>query len=438
MVIGSGAREHAIALSYLRNNNVSVVVAPGSAGMDGNRINKEFFHTNRLTVYNEASLKDESSILNAVRVVKPDLVDIAVENLIASGAGDVLRQEGFNVFAPTKAASQIEWDKAWAREFMSRHNIPVPDYRVFRVTEQESEMLSYGESILGRGKNVYFKESGLRGGKGVKKAANKEEMQKLISHVKSVGYKSPTVVVEEGLVGEEFSYFVISDGQNFSSFKSAQDNKRTFNRDRGELTGGMGAHSPALVTKGLEKKIEESIIAPVIKGLAEEGRPYKGILYLGGIVDKEGKVNVIEFNSRWGDPECQVILPSLYDNYLELVDKAMNNGLAGFKINQDPLTRVCIVGASFGYPDSIRKGKQIWIDHEYISDKAKVFIGGVGVENDKMVIAGGRLFSVVSADSNIINARRKALDAMGAIYVEGNNLHYRTDIGSRDVDRFLK
>ena len=338
------------------------------------------------------------------------------------------------MFGPSRGAGQIEWDKDWARKFMVRHNISVPQHRPFK-RGQEEEAISYALTLLKDNEIVFFKASGLYAGKGVIPAKDQESARSATEQIREMDIAGETFLVEQGLVGEEFSYSTIVDGKNFRCFKSSQDNKRIWNRDQGPNTGGMGCNAPALVTKGLESRIESEIIAPAVKGLNEERRPYKGILYLGGMVCEDGSLKVIEFNSRWGDPEVLVVLPGMKGSYLELVNSAVDGKLDTAALEEDTVTRVTIIGASAGYPGSYEKGKKMWINYDGMPEGTELRSAGIKVKDGQMYTNGGRVVDVTAEGSDVRDAREKALQAMACISIEDNGLTYRTDIAWRDIQR---
>ncbi len=433
LIIGSGAREHTISQAYEKSSQVkNIIIAPGNDFI-------AFGRQKEVIIEKECSLKDPSSLLRIAEKYQPDLVDVAQDDALASGVVDLLQEEGFLAFGPTKRAARIEWDKRWSREFMQRHNIPCPDFRYF---ESETEGMQYVMGLYEKepAKLLYVKAAGLCSGKGALKSKNIGEAIVNVKKMKSLPNKAGEVfLIEEGLIGEEFSYYAISDGKTHYSFKSAQDNKTALNFDEGEQTGGMGAVSPARVTENFSGEIENSLISKVIEGMVSEGDPYMGILYLGGIV-VDGKPVNIEYNARWGDPECQVILPSVETDYVDIVMACLEGNLDKIKIRQDEKIRVCIVGASRGYPNdySHARGKRIYGLEEAIEmEDITIFGAGSDVQEGKFYADGGRLFSVVGEGRYILEARRRAYSAISHISVEGNNLHYRTDIGWRDVERFL-
>jgi len=434
LLIGSGAREHTISCAYEKSPNVKrIIIAPGNDFI-GYKRQKE------VVMDKNCSLKNPTSLLEIARKYQPDLVDVAQDDALANGTVDTLEKEGFVVFGPRKEAARIEWDKRWSREFMQRHEIPHPCFRYFE-NETDAEQYAKEQYLIDSSKIVYIKAGGLCSGKGALKSTSLDEVVKNIGRMKDFPNGAGRIfLVEEGLEGEEFSYYAISDGQTYKLFKSAQDNKTVFNFDEGDQTGGMGVVSPSMVTEPIRKEIEQQQISRAIKGMALEQNPYRGILYLGGIV-VNGKPMNIEYNARWGDPECQVVLPSVETDYLEIVKACLEGRLGDLDIKQDNKTRICVVGASKGYPNDYSqvKGKRIFgIDEVMEMEGINIFGAGINVTDGKLYANGGRLFSVVAEGRDILEARQRAYSAIAGISIEGNNLHYRTDIGWRDIERARK
>ncbi len=434
LVVGSGAREHTISSTYERSSQVKrIIVAPGNDFIAYNRQKEVVTDKN-------CDLKDPESTLEIARKYKPDLVDVAQDDALAAGTVDLLQKNGFQTFGPTKVVAMIESDKRWSREFMRRHKIPHPNFRYF---DSDEDGINSVRELYNRepGKLVYVKASGLAGGKGALRSVNLDQAIRNVRRMKDFPNGAGDIfLVEDGLVGEEFSYYAISDGRTYRIFKSAQDNKTVFDFDEGNQTGGMGAISPAMVTNPITEEIEEELITKAINGMGEEGLPYIGILYLGGIV-VNGRPYNIEYNARWGDPECQVVLPALQNDYVDLVSATLEGRLDQIQVQQDGKTRVCIVGASRGYPNdySTVKGKRIYgLEEAMKMDGVYVFGAGVTVRDERFYADGGRLFSIVAEGKDILEAKQKAYEAMAHVFIEGNNLHYRTDTGWRDIERFLK
>jgi len=433
LIVGGGAREHALSRAYEQSKHVKrIIVAPGNDFIRYKR-DKE------VILEKSCDVRNIDSILEAAKKYKPDLVDVAQDDALAGGAVDLLTENGFLSFGPSKKKSKIEWDKRFSREFMRKHKIPCPRFRYFN---DEGLAKEYAKKVYSQHpeKILWVKAVGLCGGKGALKARSLDEVIDRIERMKTFGEAGNGFLIEGNLVGEEFSYYAMSDGCHYVTFKSAQDNKNVYAFDQGDMTGGMGANSPALVTKGREHEIEQKQIAPLIDGLWNEGTPYVGIIYLGGIIGR-GEPKNIEYNARWGDPEAQVVLPSVKNDYFELVMACLESGLDKVKLEQDDLTRVCIVGASKGYPGnySAVMGKRIYGIEEAMRVPGTTVLGAaITSSNGKFYANGERLFSIVAEGKDIIEAKHRAYSAMAYISIDGNNLQFRPDIGWRDVERFCK
>lgn len=420
-VIDGGGRGAVLVEAYSKSPKVNKILA-----IPGNDLMQSVSRV-PVTTYQHLKTTSVEDIVKICREQKVTLVDVAQENASEAGLGDRLEQAGILFCGPDKAASQLEWDKAWARDFMVRHNIPHPKFVVCTSTKQ-------GRDYIQRQKEGkwFIKASGLAEGKGALPAENKQQALDCINSMSKFGEAGQTFLIEDWLEGEEFSTFVISDGKNYKILGSAQDHKRVYNGDQGPNTGGMGCSSPPLLlTPQLIKQIDRQIIAPTIKGMLKLGRPYTGILYVGGIMVGK-KLYVIEFNSRWGDPEAQIIVPGIQTDMLAVSLAVANHNLNSVKIRTDKKPRVVIAAASAGYPGdySVVKGKQI-----FGLDKLRVYGAGVKKIGKKYYASGGRLFHVVGEGKNVSEARRQAYAQLSQIFVEGNYLHYRTDIGWRDVAR---
>lgn len=446
MIVDGGARGQALARAYLENREVEkVIVAPGNEGMCDDCINglvSDEKYRGNIVPDVRGDVKNPASILALCREYKPDLIDVAQDDALALGTVDLLEREGFRVFGPTRAACQIEWDKVWAREYMAKQGIATPEYGVFTRGE---DSISYALDLLKRHERVFFKAAGLCTGKGVFEACDEVGAREALQELATKGAAAEKYLVETGLRGEEFSYHAIVSGEDFLFFPSSQDNKRQYNGDRGKNTGGLGANAPALVTSGLEHHIERGIFAPIVRGLAAAGAPYRGILYLGGIYDAvTGDIGVVEFNARWGDPECHVILPSIAVNegstdYFTLVQDALGGNLKKSGFFTDKKSRVSIVGACRGYPDEEKYcafiGQRLWIEHTFVPKQAHFLSAGTKMSEGKLYASGGRVFSCVGAGNDVIEAQRIALQGMACCSIGNNGLHYRSDTAWRDVER---
>lgn len=436
LVIDAGGRGATLVDKYAQSKHVGKVIA-----VPGNDLMK--INTNKpVQIYPQLKTTSVPEILEICERHQVNLVDVAQDNAVEAGLVDALIQKGVPVVGPTKEAGQIEWDKAWAREFGQRHGLPQPSFRICLSPQEGIDYLRSQPDQAWFVKAAYLSE-----GKGALPAKNNEEAVQRISELKRFKDAGRVFLIEKWLKdedgsGEEFSTFVFSDGQNYKIIGSAQDHKRANNFDEGENTGGMGCSSPPLVlTPEVMKEVELGILGKVIAGLKEEGKPYKGVLYLGGMTIKQkGELRpyIIEFNARWGDPEAQVILPGLVNDLFEVSMAIVQGNIQNLELKMDGKARVVVTGASRGYPGDYKevRGKQIFgINEARKIDGVRIYGAGVKEEAGKYYASGGRLFYIVGEGETAIEARRKAYEAMALVYIEGNNLHFRTDIGWRDVQR---
>jgi phosphoribosylamine--glycine ligase len=430
MIVDGSARAHALSSAYEASPNVKrIIVSPGNAGIGYKRQKDVFIEPGKLT--------DPNTFLAVAQKYKPDLIDVCQDDALAVGTVDLLHQHGFRAFGPTRAAARLEWDKAWSRQFMTEHNVPSPDFRTFT---SEKEGIAFVEGHFGMGgKPLYIKAAGLCAGKGAIPATNAEEAVQAIQTMKSFGDAGKTYLIEKTLVGEEASVYAISSGNAFAMVKAAQDHKRRDNRDLGPNTGGMGSVAPCgLVNALVAERVEKTIIRPTLEGMARAGAPYVGILY-GGIMVDDHHPYVVEFNSRWGAPEAEVVIPSIKTPMDKIVLGALEGTLP--VISMDTKTRVCIVGASKGYPGDVSavKGKQVHgLEDAMKMPGIQIFSAGLNVVDGKFYANGGRLFSVVAEADTCADAQLLALEAMMRIKIDGDNLYFRTDIGHRDIARELQ
>lgn len=435
IVIDAGGRGAVLVDAYAKSKHVARIIAiPGNDGMYLNAQSKS------ITTYTHLKTTSIKEILDIAKQAAKKgqvLVDVAQDNAVEQGLVDELEKLGIPIIGPTRAAGQIEWDKAWARTFGKKLGLPQPQVKICNST---AEGISFIKS-QNKDSAWYIKASGLAEGKGAIPAQNNKEAIAAIQEMARFGKAGEVFVIEEYLAGEEFSAFAVTDGKRITMLGYAQDHKTVNDHDLGPNTGGMGCVSPPLlITPKLQKQIQV-IFQKTIQGLYKAGRPYKGILYLGGIVCKTrqgDKPYIIEFNARWGDPEAEVIIPGLKIDFFELGIAVSRGDIRHLKIRTDGLTRVNVAGASLGYPDdySSVKGKKIWGFDKVLKQKdIKLYTAGVKKQGKEFVASGGRLFYVVGVGKNILEARQKAYGAMALVQVEDNNLHYRTDIGYRDVKR---
>ena len=430
LVIGSGGRESALVYGYGKSKHVDRILAvPGNDHMQDITGAPVF-------LFPSISVTDREKIIQLCKDRDVTLVDIAPDKAVAAGLGDALKQAGILFVGPTKHAGQIEWDKQWSRKFMEKFGISHPSFDCFSSIQKALAFLRTQPN-----KPWVIKANGLADGKGVILTRNNEEAQQAVLEMRRFGTAGTTFLLEEYLEGEEFSTFVVSDGVSWKTIGSAQDHKLVFDGDKGPNTGGMGCSTPPLLlTQRIKNYIDTGIITKTIDGMRKIGRPYTGILYLGGIVVK-GKPYVIEFNARWGDPEAQVLLPGLVSDLFEMSYAVAKGDMSKAKIRMDTKARVVIAGCAKGYPSdyTAAMGKEIFgLQDARCIKGTHIFGAGIQRKKGKDYVNGGRLFYIVGEGKDVIAARKKAYKAMSLIHIQGDNLHYRTDIGWRDVKRLRK
>jgi phosphoribosylamine--glycine ligase len=421
LVVGSGGREHALAWKISRSPEVEqVIAAPGSDAM-----------AQVAECVPEVAVGDVEGLKRLATKRDVDLVVIGPEAPLAAGVGDRLREAGFAVFGPSAAAARLESSKAWSKEFMSRHRIPTAAFRVFDELEAAR---GYAREKAGA---CVVKADGLAAGKGVFVCASVAETDAALEEImgaRRFGEAGARVVIEDRLVGEEASFYAISDGERIVTLAAAQDHKRALDGDRGENTGGMGAYSPAPVfTDAVKKRCLEEVVHPVIRGMAEEGHPYLGVLYVGLMVDSDGTPNVVEFNVRFGDPETQPLMLRMEGDLLPLLDGAARGDLSRARPPGWGDAAVCVVLASGGYPRDFEKGKVISGLDEAESDPSVVVFhsGSRRDETGTWRSAGGRVLGVTARGATVAEARERAYTAADRIRFDG--VHLRRDIAARAI-----
>jgi len=419
LLLGSGGREHSLAWCISKSPMLDrLFIAPGNPG------------TAQVGKNVDLDLSDFNGVLEFVRQQDIDLVVVGPEQPLVAGITDFLEERGHRVFGPSKSAAQLEGSKKFANDFMKKNHIPTADYVSFNRDEFD-EALDYVET---RDEYpVVLKADGLAGGKGVFICETLDEVEQRLTQLEedsAFSEAAQTLVIEEFLEGEEASVFVISDGEIAKIMHNAQDHKRIGEGDTGLNTGGMGAYCPApVMTPDMMQLVEKEIVLPTISAMLLDGTPYKGILYCGLMITESGP-KVVEFNCRFGDPECQAILPSLQSDLLELLAAAADNDLAGKEIKLDDRYRCCVVMASEGYPTSYETGKEI-SGIEHVADDVLVFHAGTAEENGKLVTAGGRVLNVVGSGPTLQDAIRNTYREIDKITFE--NAYYRSDIGVKGL-----
>lgn len=416
LVLGSGAREHALAWKLSTEPGVShVLCAPGNPGIA------------RTVPTAPVDVLDTDSVIRLVRQEQIDLTVVGPEAPLERGLADRFHAEGLPVFGPTRAAARLETSKAFAKDFMQRHAVPTARYRVCESAEGALAAIRGGEF----GDALVVKADGLAAGKGVVVAPDRATAESAVRAAlvdKSFGAAGARVVLEELLTGPEVSFFVVANGERYVPLLSAQDHKRIFDADLGPNTGGMGAFAPSpLMTGELQRKIEETIVQPVLRGMAAEGHPFSGFLYCGLMLTPDGP-KVIEFNVRFGDPEAQVVLP-LLDSLSELI--ARKTSRPQELKTSAALCSVGVVLAAHGYPGEVRSGDVIHGLDEVARDcpEVRLFFAGVKQRGDDLVTSGGRVLTVMATASTYEVAIARAYEAASKIRFEG--MQYRRDIGQK-------
>lgn len=425
MIIDGGGRGSALVDKYGQSERVGkILVVPGNDLMQINTNTPVVTYQNLKTI-------SVPEIIEICKKEKVDFVDVAQDNAVEVGLVDKLNKLGIKVFGPTRLAGQIEWDKAWARGFMKKYKIPAPQSQIFHTEKDGINFVNSNPT-----ESWFVKASGLAEGKGVIPARNAEEAVSAIKQMARFGESGKKYLLEEWITGEEFSAFAISDGKSFKILGFAQDHKRVNNGDLGENTGGMGCVSnPLIVDKKIKTQVEK-IFKITLEGLKKEGRTYVGILYLGGmVVDK--KVFIIEFNARWGDPEAEVLVPAIENDYFELAKKTISGRLKSLSIKIDNKTRVVIAACAKGYPVDYSKvkGKKVTGIEEAVKTGVKIYGAGIKKTDGNFLVNGGRILYTMAEGKDVNEARKKAYKGIEKIKIEGDNLHFRTDIGWRDVRR---
>ncbi|MDR1827218.1 MAG: phosphoribosylamine--glycine ligase [Methylobacteriaceae bacterium] len=422
LLIGSGGREHALAWRLSAGRLCDTLfIMPGNPG------------TARCGVNIPGNPLDAGEVLRAAREHTVELVVFGPEAPLTAGVSDVLEQNGIRVFGPSRAAAALEGSKSFTKDLCREFGIPTAGYRVFQADEEE-DALAY---VRGMGAPIVIKADGLAAGKGVVVAATVAEAEGAVKSMLggAFGNAGATVVIEECLIGEEVSFFVLSDGETALPFGSAQDHKRAFDNDEGPNTGGMGAYSPvSVVDADMERRILDDIIRPTLAGMRARGTPFKGALFAGLMLTADGP-KLIEYNVRFGDPECQVLMRRLTSDLSELLWAAACGTLAAAEVELSQQTALVVVLASKGYPGAYAKGSVIaGLDEAEAVDDVVVFHSGTALDaNGALTAAGGRVLSVTGLGSDIREARARAYEAVANIrWPEG---FCRSDIGRRELER---
>jgi phosphoribosylamine--glycine ligase len=417
LVVGAGGREHALVWKLRESAQAEKVwCAPGNGGISQ--------HAECVA----AEVKNVVALAELAERIQADLTVVGPELPLVLGVVDEFEGRGLRILGPSRAAARLEASKVFAKEFMARHGIPTaPAYGVYDAPGDVYSALCAVEWP------VAIKADGLCAGKGVLVASLPDEATAFLERLmekREFGEAGDRVLLEEALVGEELSYIVLTDGEHFLPMAPTRDHKRVFDGDRGPNTGGMGAYSTdGLVSPSLEKTIIETIVVPTLRGMASEGRPYRGFLYFGLMLTREGP-KVLEFNCRMGDPEAQPIVMRMDFDPVEAIEAALAGELDNFSAGWKPGASVCVVMASRGYPGEYEVGKRIrGLDKVCDAGDVVVFHAGTKREDSNYYTYGGRVLGVTARGPDLGSAAKLAYDACSCLAFEG--AHFRRDIGMR-------
>jgi len=420
LVVGGGGREHALVWKIRQSKKVrKVFCAPGNAGIG------------KMAECVNIKADKVDDLLNFARFEGVDLTVVGPEVSLTLGIVDLFEKEGKRIFGVSKAAAELEGSKVFSKELMRRYNIPSAEYKTF-YSPKEAE-----DYIRMKGAPIVVKADGLAAGKGVIVATTTDEALEavdLIMRRRAFGDAGNRVIVEECLKGEEASFMAFSDGETVVPMASSQDHKRVFDNDKGLNTGGMGAYSPApVVTPELAERIMRDIMLPTVRGMKQEGRLYKGVLYAGIMVTDDGP-KALEFNVRFGDPEAQPILMRLDSDLVDIMLAVSEGALVPEMVRWKPQAAVCVVAAAKGYPGSYEKGFPITgLEDAALLPDTVVFHAGTADRDDNVVTNGGRVLGVTALGADVAEAISRAYAAMGRLHFDG--IHYRKDIGARALKR---
>ncbi len=421
LVIGGGGREHALVWKLNQSPLVEkIYCAPGNAGIS------------QIAECVDIKPLEFDRLLNFVRKHEIDLTVVGPEDPLVYGIVDEFESQGLNIFGPSRKAAELEGSKAFAKYLLRKYQIPTANCVVFEHVEEAKQFLK--ETTY----PTVVKADGLAAGKGSIICHSEEEALEAIDKImvqRIFGEAGNKVLIEEYMAGEEASVFAITDGDNYSLLPPAQDHKAIYDNDQGPNTGGMGAYAPApIVDQNMLIRIEQEIIAPTIRAMALEERPYRGVLYAGLMITKEGP-KVVEFNCRFGDPEAQVILPLIKSDLVEIMFRISQGKPLTEKIELEKKWALCVIVASGGYPGKYEKGKQIFGLNKNFGEDILIFHSGTKLTEDKKIVtSGGRVLGVTAVGSDFETVRERAYWAVGKITFD--KAYYRKDIGAKAL-RYL-
>jgi len=426
LLVGGGGREHALSWKIAQSKRVRrLFVAPGNAGTAEVAENVELADPD----------SPGSDIPRVVRFAQQNKIDLAVigpETPLAAGVVDALEEAGIRTFGPSKRAAELEASKAFCRNLLRHADIPSPDFHTFRNATSAITFLAEREDVP-----VVVKADGLAAGKGVVVCDNRAEATDAVKQLagdKPLANTSNPLVLEERLAGQEISVLAVTDGQTIVTMPAAQDHKRAYDGERGPNTGGMGAYSPTpLATDGLMRTIEEKVLVPTVHQLKRSRRPFRGVLYAGLMLTKQG-VKVLEYNVRFGDPECQPLMMRLESDLVDLLEATVEGRLDRVKpLRWDPRPAVCVVMASEGYPGKVTTGHAIrGLEQANQLVDVKVFHAGTTLRDGQVVTNGGRVLGVTAMGNTISAAKLQAYKAVKCI--RWNGAWCRKDISDKALE----
>ncbi|NLO83391.1 MAG: phosphoribosylamine--glycine ligase [Clostridiales bacterium] len=416
LVVGGGGREHALVWKISQSPRVKkIYCAPGNGGIS------------ELAECVDIAAADVDGMVRFAKESNIDLTVVAPEDPLALGMVDALEDAGLKAFGPKRDAAVIESSKVFAKNLMKKYGIPTAEYRIF---DDYLKALGYAEEAY---YPIVIKAEGLALGKGVIIAndineANKTLKSMMLDNV--FGQAGRRVVIEEYLTGSEVTVMVFTDGKNFVPMVSAQDHKRVYDDDKGPNTGGMGAFSPSrMYTPAIARQVEETIIKPTVKAMADEGRSFKGVLYFGLMLTDQGP-KVLEYNARFGDPETQVVLPRLKTDIVDVFEAVVEERLERMDIRWDDGAAVCVILASGGYPGAYKRGYPITGLESLLEDpRVTVFHSGTRKEGREYYTNGGRVLGVTAVAPELGSAIDRVYESVRKIHFQ--DMHYRRDIGRK-------
>ena len=415
-IIGSGGREHAICEAIKQSNKTSEIYCiPGNAG------------TNSIAKNIELNIEDFDELKNFVKKNEIDIVIVGPEKPLVDGIVDFFEKNNIKVFGPNKIASQLEGSKIFTKELCKEFNVPTANFGVFNDKKKSLEFLDNCKYP------IVVKADGLAAGKGVYICETKKQSKFAVDEIFGGKFgKTDKVLFEEFLSGEEMSFFIISDGENYKKFGTAQDHKRVLEGDKGLNTGGMGAYSPSrLENEILNKKIIDKIIEPTLNALKKIQSNFKGFLYA-GLMIIENEPYLIEYNVRMGDPECQTILPRLKTDFLEVIESCVNNNLDSLNIEWDDEKSLCVVLCSKGYPEKYENNIELKnLNQINLNGNEFIFHAGTKIINSKIVSNGGRVLNFVVKSNSFENSRNSAHKLISK--TNWSNGYFRKDIGFKVI-----